>query len=126
MTSQFCHLFQIKLQYPEEFLVSASGHYSSVVPGWSPVIRSLTLKSNRRTYGPYGVEEGTPFNLSMDGCSIVGFTGRSGWYLDSIGFRLSRSQSPKLLQKFQQRLQRLTSSVSKSNKDNDQRQKPYY
>ncbi|OAY53115.1 jacalin-related lectin 19 [Manihot esculenta] len=117
---------EIKLQYPEEFLVSASGHYSSVVPGWSPVIRSLTLKSNRRTYGPYGVEEGTPFNLSMDGCSIVGFTGRSGWYLDSIGFRLSRSQSPKLLQKFQQRLQRLTSSVSKSNKDNDQRQKPYY
>ncbi|KAJ9190292.1 hypothetical protein P3X46_001511 [Hevea brasiliensis] len=120
---------EIKLQYPEEFLVSASGHYSPVVPGWSPVIRSLTLKSNKRTFGPFGVEEGTPFTLSMEGGSIVGFMGRSGWYLDSIGFRLSRSQSTKLLQKVQKSLQRLTSSVSKSsasNKDSDQQQKPYY
>ena len=108
-------LFQIKLQYPEEYLVSASGNYCPVVYGGSPVIRSITLKSNRRTFGPYGVEEGTPFTLSMDGCCIVGFMGRSGWYLDSIGFRLSRSQSPpKLLRKFQKGISRLTSSVSRS------------
>ncbi|KDP40814.1 hypothetical protein JCGZ_24813 [Jatropha curcas] len=117
---------EIKLQYPEEFLVSASGHYCPVVYGGSPVIRSLTLKSNRRTFGPYGVEEGTPFTLSMDGGSIVGFMGRSGWYLDSIGFHLSRSQSTKLLQKVQQRFQRLTSSVSRSRSINKDSEKAYY
>lgn len=109
---------QITLQYPEEFLTSVSGHYCPVVYGGSPVIRSLTFSSNKRTFGPFGVEEGTPFTLQMDGASIVGFKGRSGWYLDAIAFRLSRVQSTKILQKFQQKfqqkLQKLTSTVSKS------------
>jgi hypothetical protein len=69
------------------------------------VIRSLAFSSNKRTFGPFGVEEGTPFTLSMDGASIVGFKGRGGWYLDAIGFRLSRIQSTKVLKKFQQKLQ---------------------
>lgn len=107
------------MQYPEEFLSSVSGHYCPVVYGGSPVIRSLTFKSNKRTFGPFGVEEGTPFTLSMDGGSIVGFKGRAGWYLDAIGFRLSRAQSTKLLQKFQQKLQKLTSTVSKSSASKD-------
>ncbi|WCJ39614.1 Jacalin-related lectin 19 [Euphorbia peplus] len=116
---------EIKLQFPEEFLVSASGHYSPVVYGGSPVIRSITFKSNKRTFGPYGFEEGTPFTLSMDGCSIVGFMGRGGWYLDAIGFRLSRSQSTKPLQKVRQRLQRLTSSVGKSSPSAKDPEKAY-
>ncbi|XP_065866970.1 jacalin-related lectin 19 [Euphorbia lathyris] len=107
---------EIKLQFPEEFLVSASGYYCPVVHGGSPVIRSITFKSNKRTFGPYGFEEGTPFTLSMDGGSIVGFMGRGGWFLDAIGFRLSRSQSTTkpTLQKVRQTLQRFTSSVTKS------------
>ncbi|KAI8529634.1 hypothetical protein RHMOL_Rhmol12G0240000 [Rhododendron molle] len=81
---------EIKLQYPEEFLTSVSGHYCP----WGffsacTVIRSMTFKSNRRTFGPYGVEEGTPFSISADGAQIVGFQGRSGWYLDAVGFHLS-------------------------------------
>ncbi|KAG6665173.1 hypothetical protein CIPAW_02G142600 [Carya illinoinensis] len=52
---------EIKLQYPEEFLVSVSGHYS--VFNGSQVIRSLSFKSNRRNFGPFGVEEGTPFYI---------------------------------------------------------------
>lgn len=95
---------EIKLQYPEEYLTSVSGHYCPVVYGGSPVIRSLAFSSNKRTFGPFGVEEGTPFTLSMDGASIVGFKGRGGWYLDAIGF---------------QRLQRLTSTVSKSSASKD-------
>lgn len=47
------------------------------------MVRSLTLQSNRKAYGPYGVEEGTCF--SMNRGKIVGFHGRSGWYLDAIG-----------------------------------------
>ncbi|XWS12037.1 hypothetical protein CRYUN_Cryun37aG0056100 [Craigia yunnanensis] len=104
----------IKLKLPEEFLISVSGHYCPVVHGTSPVIRSLTFKSNQRTFGPYGVEEGTPFTFSMEGGRIAGFNGRSGWFLDSIGFRLSRVQSPKLFQKMQKGFQRFTNSVSKS------------
>lgn len=102
---------QIKLQYPEEFLVSVSGHYS--VFNGSQVIRSLSFKTNRRSFGPFGVEEGTPFTFSMDGGSIVGFNGRSGWYIDSIGFRVSHFQSAKLFQRVQKGFQRLTSSVSR-------------
>ncbi|KAJ0074739.1 hypothetical protein Patl1_33371 [Pistacia atlantica] len=98
---------EIKLQYPEEFLISVSGHYCPVVYGGSPVIRSLTFKSNKRTYGPYGFEEGTPFTFSMDGGLVVGFKGRSGWYLDAIGFHLSKKQSTRLLQKVQKKFQKL-------------------
>ncbi|KAB2007992.1 hypothetical protein ES319_D10G067800v1 [Gossypium barbadense] len=105
---------EIKLKFPEEFLISVTGYYCPVVYGGSPVIRSLTFKSNRRTFGPYGVEEGTPFAFSVEGARIAGFNGRSGWYVDSIGFRLCRVQSPKLFQKVQKGFQRLTSSVSKA------------
>ncbi|KAJ0755598.1 putative jacalin-like lectin domain-containing protein [Helianthus annuus] len=91
---------QIKLQFPEEILVSVSGHYWPVVYGGSPVIRSLTFKSNKRTFGPFGVEEGTPFNFFTNGGHIVGFNGRSGWFLDSLGFCLS-STKQNLFQRFQ-------------------------
>ncbi|KAG5523507.1 hypothetical protein RHGRI_035347 [Rhododendron griersonianum] len=72
---------EIKLQYPEEFLTSVSGHYCSPFPFFNTVIRSITFKSNWRTFGPYGVEEGTPFSISADGAQIVGFKGRSGCLL---------------------------------------------
>ncbi|XP_073286332.1 jacalin-related lectin 19 [Primulina huaijiensis] len=103
---------EIKLQFPEEFLTSVSGHYSPVVRGGSHVIRSVTFKTNRRTFGPFGVEEGTPFSLPMEGGQIVGFKGRSGWYLDAIGFHISRTKTTKIMQKVQQRFRRLTSTVS--------------
>ncbi|KAB1218458.1 Agglutinin alpha chain [Morella rubra] len=105
---------EIKLQYPEEFLVSVSGHYSPMVHGCSPVIRSLAFKSNKRTFGPFGVEEGTPFTFSMDGGIIVGFNGRCGWYLDAIGFRLSRVQTTKFFQRVQKSLRKLTGTAAKS------------
>ncbi|XAR49965.1 hypothetical protein NMG60_11004157 [Bertholletia excelsa] len=119
------HEAEIKLQYPEEFLTSVSGHYCPVVYGGGPVVRSLTLKSNRRTYGPYGAEEGIPFSFSTDGCKIVGFKGRSGWYLDAVGFHLSRVQTSNLYQKVQKQLKRLVSSVPKSSalRDNEEAKK---
>ncbi|KAF5204049.1 Jacalin-related lectin [Thalictrum thalictroides] len=99
----------IQLQYPEEFLTSVSGHYCPVVHGGSAVIRSLTFKSNRRSFGPFGVQEGTPFSFPMDGGLIVGFKGRSGWYLDAIGFSLSRVHTSKLFERLQLKLQQLLS-----------------
>ncbi|KAI3786149.1 hypothetical protein L1987_45280 [Smallanthus sonchifolius] len=90
----------IKLQFPDEILISVSGHYCPVVYGGSPVIRSLTFKTDKRIFGPFGVEEGTPFNFLTNGGQIVGFVGRSGWFLDSLGFCLSNPK-PSLFRRFQ-------------------------
>ncbi|KAH1145108.1 hypothetical protein AAZX31_15G021800 [Glycine max] len=110
---------EIKLQFPDEFLVSVSGHYCPVVRGGTPVILSLTFKSNRKTFGPYGVEEGTPFTFSIDGGCVVGFKGRSDWYLDAIAFTLCNTRSKSLLQKVQRGLFWLTSTAPKSSSSKD-------
>ncbi|XP_010924946.1 jacalin-related lectin 19 isoform X2 [Elaeis guineensis] len=104
---------QVKLHYPEEFLTCVSGHYSPVVHGGSPVIRSLTFKSNQRAFGPFGVEEGTPFTFPMDGGMIVGFSGRGGWYLDAIGLCLSPIRTAGLYDTVQQKLQKFGNLATK-------------
>lgn len=48
-------------------------------------MRALTLESNKRNYGPFGVEQGTYFAFPKVQGRIVGFLGKSGWYVDSIG-----------------------------------------
>ncbi|KAL6972741.1 Jacalin-related lectin 19 [Sarracenia purpurea var. burkii] len=99
----------IKLQYPEEFLTSVSGHYCPVVSGGNSVIRSLTFKTNQKTFGPYGVEEGTPFSFSTDGAQIAGFKGRSGWFVDALGFHLSHVGKKKFYQKVKEKLEKFMS-----------------
>ncbi|KAL5557963.1 hypothetical protein UlMin_034174 [Ulmus minor] len=79
---------KVKLDYPDEFLTSFHGYYGKIAE-WGPaLVRSLTFKSNRKTYGPFGVEQGTCFSFPMSGGKIVGFHGKAGWYLDSIGVHL--------------------------------------
>ncbi|XP_048130001.1 jacalin-related lectin 19 isoform X2 [Rhodamnia argentea] len=118
---------EIKLQFPDEYLVSVSGYYCPVVHGGSPVIRSLAFKSNKRSFGPFGMEHGTPFFFPVDGGRIVGFKGRSGWYLDSIGFHVSQAQPAKLLQRVHKTFRRLASTaVSKplsTSKDGEHRRR---
>lgn len=104
---------QIKLLYPDEYLIAVGGHFCPVVDTGSPVIRSLTFKSNLRTLGPFGVEEGTPFSLPTDGGMIVGFNGKSGWYLDSIGWRLSATRSVKMYETLQQKLGKFATMATK-------------
>jgi len=81
---------RIQLNYPDEVLVSISGHFGPIAHG-PPVIRSLTFQTNQRKFGPYGVEKGTYFTLPTSGGKIIGFHGKSGWFLDSIGVYLSYS-----------------------------------
>ncbi|GAV64562.1 LOW QUALITY PROTEIN: Jacalin domain-containing protein, partial [Cephalotus follicularis] len=100
--------YQFKLHCPEEYLISACGHYCSY--RGSTVIKSLTFKIQRRTFSPFGVEVGIPFTLTMEGGQIVGFKGRSVWYLDSIGIHVSRVQSTKLFGKVKKGFQRLANS----------------
>ncbi|KAH0982467.1 hypothetical protein GBA52_009644 [Prunus armeniaca] len=98
----------IKLQYPDEYLVGASGHYCPMMFGIGPrLIRSLKFQSNRRTFGPYGIEEGTPFTFTVDGGKIVGLKGRSGWYLDAIGFHVSLPQPKNCFRVFRRVLEGL-------------------
>nr|QIB98741.1 lectin 1 [Arisaema heterophyllum] len=114
----------VKLRYPKEFLTAVSGHYGPVVHGGGPVIRSLTLKTNQRSFGPFGVEEGTPFSFSIEGGSIVGFKGRAGWFLDAIGFRLRYPRSSSsLLGRVKQRLATMATKQL-SSKNGDQQKSP--
>eukprot|EP00257_Ricinus_communis_P015536 XP_015573475.1 jacalin-related lectin 3 isoform X1 [Ricinus communis] len=79
---------KVKLDYPDEYLASVSGHYGSLNQ-WGPVfVRSLTFQSNKRTYGPFGVEQGTYFSFPMTGGRIVGFHGKGGYFVDAIGIYL--------------------------------------
>uniref|UniRef100_A0A0D9WIE5 Jacalin-type lectin domain-containing protein n=1 Tax=Leersia perrieri TaxID=77586 RepID=A0A0D9WIE5_9ORYZ len=84
---------KVKLDFPDEILLSVSGYYGSVC-GTPVIIRSLTFQSNRSTYGPFGTEDGTPFSLPVSSGKIIGFHGRSGSYLNSIGFYLKQVQVP--------------------------------
>lgn len=84
---------KVKLDFPDEVLVSVSGHYGSVC-GTPVIIRSLTFQSNSSTYGPFGTEDGTPFSLPVSSGKIIGFHGRSGSYLNSIGFYLKQVHFP--------------------------------
>jgi hypothetical protein len=103
ITNQFSCLFhkivhalynpQVKLDFPDEVLVSVSGYYGSVC-GTPVIIRSLTFQSNSSTYGPFGTEDGTPFSLPVSSGKIIGFHGRSGSYLNSIGFYLKQVHFP--------------------------------
>ncbi|XP_059668878.1 jacalin-related lectin 3-like [Cornus florida] len=71
----------VKLNYPTEYFISISGYHSS----GSQYVNSLTFQSNIRHYGPYGVEKGTSFVTPITAGKIVGFFGRAGDYIDSIG-----------------------------------------
>ncbi|CAH2062620.1 unnamed protein product, partial [Thlaspi arvense] len=76
---------QVKLDYPNEYLTSIQGHYSSLNERGPVSIRSLSFTSNKKTYGPYGIEQGTCFSFPKIGGRIVGFHGKCGWYLDALG-----------------------------------------
>lgn len=76
---------KIKLGHPIEFLISISGHCGPLREGDVVIVRSLSFESNKKKYGPFGIEQGMPFSLPTSGGKLVGFHGRSSWYLDAIG-----------------------------------------
>ncbi|XP_059638025.1 jacalin-related lectin 3-like [Cornus florida] len=82
----------VKLDYPGEYLISISGYYGSN-SSRSLVVKSLTLKSNIKQYGPYGKEEGTRFITPLAAGKIVGFFGREGDRLESIGVYIKPFQT---------------------------------
>ncbi|XP_057726006.1 jacalin-related lectin 3-like [Arachis stenosperma] len=86
---------RVKLDYPDEFLTSVHGYYGSLNQ-WGPnFVRSLSFVSNKKSYGPFGVEQGTHFSVSASGTKIVGFHGKCDWYLDAIGVYMKPLKQPK-------------------------------
>ncbi|XP_010533571.1 PREDICTED: jacalin-related lectin 3 isoform X2 [Tarenaya hassleriana] len=79
---------KVKLEYPDEYLTSVHGTYGSFDVWGTLCVRSLTFESNRRKYGPFGSESGTYFSLPKSEAKIVGFHGKTGWYLDAIGVHI--------------------------------------
>ncbi|XP_050939157.1 jacalin-related lectin 3-like isoform X1 [Cucumis melo] len=103
---------QVVLDYPNEYLISIYGYYSDLahimekrVPTPTTVIRSLTLESNRKTYGPFGMEEGTKYSFPIVEAKIVGFHGSSGWFLDAIGIYVQPISSSQLVQPAQHKFE---------------------
>ncbi|KAM5569405.1 jacalin-related lectin 3-like [Rosa sericea] len=94
----------IRLDYPYEFLTSVHGKYVKLwrLPTY---IYSLTFRSNRKTYGPYGDEGslGKYFSIQAPGKMIVGFHGRTsmfmnlralGAYLKPVDHNLNEKYNP--------------------------------
>ncbi|KAJ0247775.1 Jacalin-like lectin domain-containing protein [Hirschfeldia incana] len=79
---------KVILDYPHEYLTSVKGTYSAFDVWGNLCIRSLSFESNRKRYGPFGVESGTYFSMPKSDSKIIGFHGKSGWYLDAIGVYL--------------------------------------
>ncbi|XP_011652422.2 jacalin-related lectin 3 isoform X2 [Cucumis sativus] len=94
MVNQFGSPSMVETRVP---LLSDIGHMMEkrvLTP--TTVIRSLTLESNIKTYGPFGMDEGTKYSFPIMEAKIVGFHGSSGWFLDAIGIYvqpISSSQS---------------------------------
>jgi Jacalin-like lectin domain len=61
-----------------------SGHIAPWGSSWQ--VRSLKFVTNSNsTYGPYGTQEGVPFELPVVVGRIVGFYARAGSMVEAIG-----------------------------------------
>ncbi|KAI9071821.1 hypothetical protein K1719_046215 [Acacia pycnantha] len=73
----------VTINGPSEHLKSISGTYGEYKR--HQVITSLSFITNLDTYGPFGTASGTSFTIPIQGSLVIGFYGRAGYYLDSIG-----------------------------------------
>ncbi|KAK3220557.1 hypothetical protein Dsin_014527 [Dipteronia sinensis] len=86
-------IYRIKLdnRSTDEYFTGISGYYwaldgNSCLECEYQVVRSITLYTNKATYGPFGEEIGTFFiSPACDNAKLVGLHGRCGAYLDAIG-----------------------------------------
>lgn len=76
---------QIVFDYPSEVLTHVTGTYGPLMYMGPNVIKSLTFHTNRGKHGPFGEEQGPSFAHKIDEGKVVGFLGREGLFLDSIG-----------------------------------------
>ncbi|XP_042495950.1 inactive protein RESTRICTED TEV MOVEMENT 1-like [Macadamia integrifolia] len=76
----------VEINYPSEFLTGISGYEENDLGDY--MLRSLTFQTNRRKFGPFGLEKGAHFCIQMGTKKQLfgGFHGTSNsLYLYSIG-----------------------------------------
>lgn len=78
-------LLQIIFDYPHEILTHITGTFVPAMGMGPNVIKSLSFHTTKKKHGPYGEEQGTPFNTKLKEGKIVGIHGRTGLFLDAIG-----------------------------------------
>lgn len=94
---------QINFDYPHEVLTGICGYHDSFTgDARKSVAKSLTFITNKGKYGPFGEETGTFFSSSDTEGKIIGFHGRSGCYLNSIGVHLHQWSNDPQVQLFAQ------------------------
>ncbi|KAJ3700951.1 hypothetical protein LUZ61_004656 [Rhynchospora tenuis] len=83
-------LTEINLQ-TNEFITNVRGH----IAPWANTlqVRSLTVVTNLNTYGPYGTQEGVPFQLPAIGGRVIGFFARAGSMVEAIGVYVKAGES---------------------------------
>ncbi|KAF3339073.1 jacalin-related lectin 19-like protein [Carex littledalei] len=77
---------------PSEYITSVKGHMGPFFGYF--VVRSLKFETNFGAYGPYGKEEGTPFELPAINGKVIGFYGRSAGLLDTLGVYVNMEMDP--------------------------------
>lgn len=89
---------QIHLDYPREFITQVSGLVDEVpyIEGNPVVIHSLKFETSSGKIYAYGAEinnpnsNANPFTFTVPGGQkIIGIFGRSGEYIDGIGFHVT-------------------------------------
>jgi hypothetical protein len=77
----------------DEYITGISGTAGYFLDWGVYIVLQLTVQTNKASYGPYGAGGGDVFNLTVPGgYEIVGFFGRHGTLLDSLGvlYRIHR------------------------------------
>lgn len=83
------NLEKIVFDYPLESLTHITGFYGPLMFVGPTVIKSLTTE---RKYGPFGNEQGTAFSSYIQDGMVIGFHGRGGWFIDSIGVHVLKGK----------------------------------
>ncbi|CAL9038885.1 jacalin-related lectin 19-like [Musa acuminata AAA Group] len=78
--------YEIPLQ-EDEYLVGVEGSVDTILE--TTLVRNLTLRTNKESYGPFGTSGGKPFSLPVAAGKIIGFFGREGVVIDAIGVYLA-------------------------------------
>ncbi|KAH7565665.1 hypothetical protein JRO89_XS09G0241900 [Xanthoceras sorbifolium] len=81
-------IYRIELEHCScENLIGISGFYGPLDGNCClEVVHSISFYTNKGKYGPFGTEIGTFFNTTVSNGKVVGFHGKSGEYLDAIGW----------------------------------------
>ncbi|THU69960.1 hypothetical protein C4D60_Mb08t19920 [Musa balbisiana] len=82
-------IYEIPLQ-EDEYLVGVEGSVDTILG--ITMVRNLTLRTNKETYGPFGTSGGKPFSVPVAAGKINGFFGRAGAVIDAIGLYLHQTR----------------------------------